>query len=130
MKVFSTLTKAPGAALLAATLALPLPALSDDRPEITVAVQDIVTSGALDVMRERSNVGARVFYSIFESLIDFERQNSDLPQKPMLATDWRQVDDLTVELTLREGVVFHNGDTLDADDVVFTVRHGSGERGS
>lgn len=120
MTLLKTLTKAPGAAMFIAALSLPLPALADDRPEITVAVQDIVTSGALDVMRERSNVGARVFFSIFESLIDFERQELDLPQKPMLATEWRQVDDLTVELTLREGVVFHNGDTLDADDVVFT----------
>lgn len=96
------------------------PLVAQDRPVITVAVQDIVTSGALDVMREQSNVGARVFYSIFESLIDYERQNPDLPQKPMLATEWTQIDPLTVELKLREGVVFHNGETMDADDVVFT----------
>ena len=111
-----------GAALSALALSAALPALAqtDDRPVVTVAVQDIVTSGALDVMRERSNVGARVFHSIFEGLIDYQRQEADLPQKPMLATEWRQVDDLTVELKLREGVKFHNGDTLDADDVVFT----------
>ncbi|MGR3783425.1 MAG: ABC transporter substrate-binding protein [Albimonas sp.] len=109
-------------ALAALSLAAALPAMaqSDDRPVITVAVQDIVTSGALDVMRERSNVGARVFHSIYEGLIDYQRQESDLPRKPMLATEWTQVDDLTVELKLREGVTFHNGDTLDADDVVFT----------
>ncbi len=96
------------------------PLLAQDRPVVTVAVQDIVTSGALDVMREQSNVGARVFYSIFESLIDYERQDPDLPQKPMLATEWTQIDPRTVELKLREGVVFHNGETMDADDVVFT----------
>ncbi|SFI54472.1 ABC transporter substrate-binding protein [Albimonas pacifica] len=110
-------------ALAALSLAAALPAAAqteDPRPVITVAVQDIVTSGALDVMRERSNVGARVFHSIFEGLIDYERQEEDLPRKPMLATEWTQVDDLTVELKLREGVTFHNGDTLDADDVVFT----------
>lgn len=96
------------------------PSFADDRPTITIAVQDIVTSGALDVMRERSNVGARVFHSIFEGLIDYKRQDPNLPQKPMLATEWKQVDPLTVELTLRDDVIFHNGDTLDADDVVFT----------
>lgn len=105
---------------LAALAAGAAQAQTDDRPTITVAVQDIVTSGALDVMRERSNVGARVFHSIFEGLIDYERQDPDLPQKPMLATEWRQVDDNTVELKLREGVKFHNGDVMDADDVVFT----------
>jgi peptide/nickel transport system substrate-binding protein len=103
-----------------AALALAAPAWADDRPEITVAVQQIVTSGSLDVMRERSNVGARVFHSIFEGLIDYERQEPTLPLKPMLATQWRQVDDLTVELILREGVKFHNGDVMTADDVVFT----------
>ncbi len=105
---------------LAALAAGAASAQTDDRPTITVAVQDIVTSGALDVMRERSNVGARVFHSIFEGLIDYERQDPNLPRKPMLATEWRQVDDNTVELKLREGVVFHNGDVMDADDVVFT----------
>ncbi|MEH3145810.1 MAG: ABC transporter substrate-binding protein [Methylobacterium frigidaeris] len=40
---------------------------------------------------------------------------------PMLATAWRWVDPTTLELTLRDGVTFHNGDPFGADDVVFTV---------
>ncbi len=40
------------------------PALAQDtRPAINVAVQTIVTSGTLDVLREQSNVGARVVYT-------------------------------------------------------------------
>lgn len=110
-----------GAYLLATTmLTMPGQALADDRPEITVAVQQIVNAGALDVLREQSNVGARVFYSIFETLIDYDRQNADLPQKPGLATEWKRIDDKTVELKLRPGVKFHNGDVMTADDVVFT----------
>lgn len=110
-----------GAYLLATTmLTVPGQALAEDRPEITVAVQQIVNAGALDVLREQSNVGARVFYSIFETLIDYDRQNADLPQKPGLATEWKRIDDKTVELKLRPGVKFHNGDVMTADDVVFT----------
>ncbi|MBU2486000.1 MAG: ABC transporter substrate-binding protein [Alphaproteobacteria bacterium] len=110
-----------GAYLLATTmLTMPGQALAEDRPEITVAVQQIVNAGALDVLREQSNVGARVFYSIFETLIDYDRQNADLPQKPGLATEWKRIDDKTVELKLRPGVKFHNGDVMTADDVVFT----------
>ncbi|WP_375590406.1 ABC transporter substrate-binding protein [Hoeflea alexandrii] len=110
-----------GAYLLATTmLTMPGQALAEDRPEITVAVQQIVNAGALDVLREQSNVGARVFYSIFETLIDYDRQNADLPQKPGLATEWNRIDDKTVELKLRPGVKFHNGDVMTADDVVFT----------
>jgi peptide/nickel transport system substrate-binding protein len=38
-----------------------------------------------------------------------------------LATGWKWIDDVTLELTLREGVTFHNGEPFTADDVVFTV---------
>ncbi|SDW45300.1 peptide/nickel transport system substrate-binding protein [Albimonas donghaensis] len=114
------LSLAAGAALLASTALVAPGAQAADRPTITVAVQQIVNAGALDVLREQSNVGARVFYSIYEGLIDFERQTDDLPQKPGLATSWKRIDDRTVELTLREGVKFHNGDVMTAEDVVFT----------
>lgn len=38
-----------------------------------------------------------------------------------LATDWKWIDDTTLELKLREGVKFHNGADFTADDVVATV---------
>ncbi|WP_371708984.1 ABC transporter substrate-binding protein [Labrenzia sp. PHM005] len=38
-----------------------------------------------------------------------------------LATEWKWVDDVTLEFKLREGVKFHNGEEFDADDVVYTV---------
>ena len=40
-----------------------------------------------------------------------------------LATSWEWIDDTTLELTLREGVTFHNGEPFNADDVVFTVNY-------
>ena len=39
---------------------------------------------------------------------------------PGLATEWRRIDDQTVELKLRQGVKFHNGDEMTAEDVVFS----------
>ncbi|MCG6121563.1 MAG: ABC transporter substrate-binding protein [Microvirga sp.] len=39
---------------------------------------------------------------------------------PGLATEWSQVDELTWELTLREGVRFHSGDAFSAADVAYT----------
>ena len=41
--------------------------------------------------------------------------------KPLLATQWQWINDTTLELQLREGVKFHSGKTLDADDVVYTL---------
>ncbi|MFC0201845.1 ABC transporter substrate-binding protein [Paracoccus rhizosphaerae] len=43
--------------------------------------------------------------------------------EPLLATDWTWADDETLELTLREGVTFHDGSSFDADDVVYTLSY-------
>ncbi|MEM6848185.1 MAG: ABC transporter substrate-binding protein, partial [Pseudomonadota bacterium] len=47
--------------------------------------------------------------------------------EPLLATEWEWVDDKTMDLTLREGVVFHDGTTFGPEDVAYTVNHVAGE---
>jgi peptide/nickel transport system substrate-binding protein len=89
---------------------------ADTRPVVTVAVQRIANSNTLDALREQSNVGERTSLLFSERLIDLNYRG-DLAQVPGLATSWRRIDDATVELSLRPGVVFHNGDTLTAEDV-------------
>jgi peptide/nickel transport system substrate-binding protein len=43
---------------------------ADSRPSINIAVQKITNSNTLDVLREQSNVGERVFFSsLWEALI-------------------------------------------------------------
>ena len=42
----------------------------------------------------------------------------DMQPKPWLATDWTATDDTTWVFELREGVTFHNGAEMTADDVV------------
>ncbi len=37
-----------------------------------------------------------------------------------VATDWTWVDDTTLDVTLREGVTFHDGSALTAEDVAYT----------
>lgn len=44
--------------------------------------------------------------------------------EPRLATEWKWIDDNTIEFKLRDGVVFHNGETLKASDVVYTMKRG------
>lgn len=56
--------------------------------------------------------------NIFDTLIDLDREYK--PTVPALAESWRYVDDVTLELDLRQGVTFHNGQPFAADDVVFT----------
>ena len=41
--------------------------------------------------------------------------------KPGVASSWEQTDELTYVLTIGEGYVFHNGDALTPDDVVYSL---------
>lgn len=86
---------------------------------VRVAVQQVVNNGALAPLREQSNVGNRILPSIFESLIEMDI-HGDLTPEPALAASWRRIDTRTLELQLRQGVLFHNGDEMTAEDVAFT----------
>ncbi|MBP0493940.1 ABC transporter substrate-binding protein [Roseomonas indoligenes] len=106
----------------AAAAALPRFAIgqSDQRPSINIAVQKISNSNTLEVLREQSNVGERIFFSsLWEGLIGRDWLN-EMKTVPGLATEWRRISDSVVELTLRENVRFHNGDVMTAEDVAFS----------
>ncbi len=109
------------AALIAAAAIAPriASAQADPRPVITIAVQRIATSNTLCIINEASNVGTRHYNSYHEPLIDTD-WTGDLSLRPGLAEAWTQIDGRTVEFKLRQGVKFHNGDTLTAQDVAFT----------
>lgn len=94
-------------------------AQTDSRPVLRIAVQQVTNTGSLIPLRERSNVGSRSFPMIYAGLIEIDRQGS-LSLKPGLATSWKRIDERTVELKLRKGVKFHNGDEMTAEDVAFT----------
>ncbi len=90
------------------------------RRSITIAVQKISNNNTLDVWHEQSNVGERVFFpNLWEGLILRDWMGNQGPV-PGLATEWKRLDDQTLELKLREGVKFHNGDEMTAEAVVFS----------
>ncbi len=99
---------------------------ADKRPPLTVAVAALPAT--LEPARELSNPGTRVTYSIFDTLIrrDFlgapDGGGSEL--KPHLATRWERKSASELIVSLRQGVKFHNGDELTADDVAYTFRVG------
>jgi len=118
----SKITRRTAIAGLASPFILPHSALAqvDNRPSIVIAVQKVSNSNTLDVLREGSNVGERIFFSsLWEGLIGRDWLNG-LGKVPLLATEWRRIDDTTLELDLRKGVKFHNGDEMTAEDVAFS----------
>ncbi|MFM1814080.1 MAG: hypothetical protein RLZ98_775 [Pseudomonadota bacterium] len=95
--------------------------LAAERPNLMVAVNKLPRS--LEPVEKTGNVDVRVHYSVFDTLI---RRNFTDPKDggaslmPGLAESWKRIDPTTLELKLRRGVKFHNGDAFDADDVLFT----------
>ncbi len=113
--------KAAAASCLALLFSVSARAQQDDkRPALTIGVQQLSVFNVLSPVREYSNVGLRTFYSFLEPLIDYDRQSPDLPVRPGLADSWKRLDDKTIELKLRQGVKFHNGDEMTVEDVAFT----------
>ena len=55
----------------------------------------------------------------YEGLLDRDKEGGIIEG---LATDWERVEAGTARFTLRDGVTFHNGDELTADDVAFSIR--------
>ena len=114
-----TLMGATTALLLATTSTL---AIAQDRPDLVVGVADLPAT--LEPGKELSNVGTRVNYNIFDTLIrrDFlsAEGGGGSVLVPGLATEWSRLDELTLEVKLRDDVTFHNGAPLTAEDVVFT----------
>ena len=93
------------------------PALADSRPDMVVAVQKLPPN--LDPMMENSNVHERIVYNFAETLIFIDyKDNQKLV--PGLATEWKRLDDRTLEFKLRKGVKFHNGEEMTAEDVAFS----------
>ena len=77
--------------------------------------------GSLDYFYDSTREGIIISHLIWDSLI--YRDPQTLKYKPLLATSWKWVDDTTIDLTLRQGVKFQNGEAFNADDVVYTLNY-------
>ncbi len=105
--------------LATTTAAAALIAASAHAQELTVGAANV--SDYLDPGRDHSNVGSQFFYNSFDTLIGKNHDARDAEWQPALATEWTLVEPTVMELRLREGVVFHNGEKMTADDVVFSL---------
>lgn len=85
--------------------------------ELRVAVAALPDS--MDPQESISNVGMRIHYFTYDTLIrrDFLDGNKLVPS---LATEWKRTDDRTLEMTLRQGVLWQDGTPFTAADVKYT----------
>ena len=104
----------------AATLGLlaTTPALAAKKDNTVRFAYDQVLEN-IDPYFNNVRLGVMMSHTVWDTLIYRDPNTNEY--KPNLATSWKWVDDFTLELELRSGVKFHNGEELDADDVVYTL---------
>jgi peptide/nickel transport system substrate-binding protein len=70
--------------------------------------------GELRIVDKHPANWASVTLHVFEHLIELDKDGKLVPR---LATGWQWRDDHTLDVTLRQGVTFHNGEVFDAEIV-------------
>jgi len=112
-----------GGAAFAGTAAFGLPTLAQsDRPDVVIAVQGLADN--LEPIAAISNVGMRVVNAMYDTLMyrDFlgNAEGSGIQIQPGLATGIERLSPQTVRATIRDDVMFHNGEKMTAQDVAFS----------
>ncbi|QLC35280.1 ABC transporter substrate-binding protein (plasmid) [Halarchaeum sp. CBA1220] len=77
-----------------------------------------VSMSSLNLPWSGGGAGAKRLTYIYDGLFD---ASPELEVVPALATSAEFVDDTTVEMSLREGVTWHDGEPFTAEDVKFSV---------
>lgn len=77
--------------------------------------------GSLDTYYANMRETLILTYAMCDSLIYRDPETGNY--EGLLATDWTWIDDSTLELTIRSGVTFHDGNELTPDDVAYTLNH-------
>ncbi|KZY53623.1 ABC transporter substrate-binding protein [Sulfitobacter sp. KE29] len=110
--------------LPALTLAFGLMASASAAAELVIGMQQEPTS--LDPTADATaSIDSMMTQNVFESLTTVA-ENGEV--QPNLATSWEVSEDgLTYTFMLAEGVTFHDGSTLDAEDVVYSFNRAMSE---
>ena len=86
----------------------------------TLIIGNINDVGTMDVYGVSAMQRGRVTMQMYEPLFRIATSGEYIP---LLATSWEWTDSLHVTFHLREGVLFHNGEVFDAEDVLFTLNY-------
>lgn len=100
------------------TLIFPSSMLSS-KAQVSAKTEAIVAIGApptsYDLMTSSAASTQMIGYHIYEMLIAF---NASSEIVPVLATEWKNQNDIIFTFTLRQGIKFHDGTELTSEDVI------------
>lgn len=92
-----------------------VPAPAGKKDLVIATGADITT---LDPHLSTAGNDPNVAFTLYDNLL---YRDAEGKLQPMLATEYKALDDTTWQFKLRPGVKFHNGDALTAADVKFTI---------
>src|SRR5207302_9259810 len=95
----------------------PAPAPAAAAPVGNLTIAQGVDAESMDPYVTTSGASKGMLWTVYDRLVI---RDLDLALKPGLATSWKALDDATWELTLRQGVTFHNGEPFNGDAVKFS----------
>ena len=104
--------------IAAAALAFAPPAFAQKSAD-TLRILFVDAVPNVDMYFNSQRTGLILAHQAWDMLV--HRDPATFEIKPALATDWRFAEDNSLDLTIRQGVKFHDGSTLSADDVVYTI---------
>ncbi|OZI23683.1 ABC transporter substrate-binding protein [Bordetella genomosp. 9] len=107
-------------AAIAAAIALcaAAPAWADKKDDTLRMAYDQAPE-SVDPYFNNVRIGVIIAANVWDTLLYRDPLTNEY--KGQLAESWKQIDDKTLEFKLRKGVKFHNGESFDADSVVYTL---------
>ncbi len=106
-------------ALVAASSLAVIPSARAEKATDTLRIQFIDAVPNIDMYFNSQRTGLILAHQAWDMLV--HRDPATFEIKPSLATEWRFAEDNSLELKIRQGVKFHDGSPLSADDVVYTL---------
>ena len=88
-----------------------------DTSTLTIGFEGDIVS--MDPHASNVTTTAQVLVQVFEPLVRVDPDTGDII--PVLAHSWERYDDYSYTFYLKEGVLFHDGTEMTAEDVVFSI---------
>ncbi|ARE40551.1 Dipeptide-binding ABC transporter, periplasmic substrate-binding component [Rhodovulum sp. P5] len=112
-----------GAALGLALAVTAIPAGAETPANMLVIANRIDDITTLDPAESFEFAGSDVSRQIYNKLVNFDPMDLDAGYQPDLAESWEVSEDgKTITFTMREGVTFHSGNPVTAEDAEFSLR--------
>lgn len=115
-------------ALLLALSMFAITAVAEEEDKV-VRIGVAVLPSNMDPATGIGNANTQMYFNCFDMIL-YDDPYDNFNKKSYICDSWTMIDDYTTEFKVKEGITFHNGEPLTAEDIVFSLdRLINGEKG-